>query len=54
MIQKNSDFYYEFLSAGQAAFIIKWIMDDNLTKQEAADLLTIILLQIPKPHDIHF
>lgn len=37
--------YYEFLSAGVAAFIIKWILDDALTESKAVTLLTEILLQ---------
>lgn len=37
--------YYEFLSAGIAAFIIKWILDDELTESKAVTLLTEILLQ---------
>ncbi len=51
---KELRLYYEFLSAGQAAFIIKWILDDELTKQEAADLLTKILLQIPSNTPMQF
>ena len=41
--------YYEFLSAGVAAFIIKWVLDDNLTERKAVNLLTEILLQCQKP-----
>lgn len=37
--------YFEFLSAGVAAFIIKWILGDNLTESKAVVLLTEILLQ---------
>ncbi len=37
--------YFEFLSAGVAAFIIKWILDDTLTESKAVALLTEILLQ---------
>lgn len=37
--------YYEFLSAGISAFIIKWILDDNVTEEKALLLLTNILLQ---------
>lgn len=39
--------YYEFQSAGMAAFIIKWILDEHLSEKEAADLLARILLQSP-------
>jgi hypothetical protein len=37
--------YYEFLSAGISAFIIKWILDDNVSEEKALVLLTDILLQ---------
>lgn len=37
--------YYEFLSAGISAFIIKWVMDNNVTEEKASVLLTGILLQ---------
>lgn len=37
--------YYEFLSAGISAFIIKWISDDNVSEEKALVLLTDILLQ---------
>ena len=37
--------YYEFLSAGISAFIIKWILDDNVSEEKALLLLTDILLQ---------
>ena len=39
--------YYEFLSAGLSAFIIKWILDDNVSEEKALGLLTDILLQSP-------
>ncbi len=39
--------YYEFLSAGVAAFIIKWIPDRNTSEDKALKLLTDILLQTP-------
>ena len=39
--------YYEFQSAGMAAFIIKWILDEGLSEEEAADLLAQILLRAP-------
>lgn len=37
--------YYEFLSAGIAAFIIKWLLDDTVTKDKAQTLLSDILRQ---------
>lgn len=37
--------YYEFLSAGISAFIIKWILDDSVSEEKALLLLTEILLQ---------
>ncbi|MBQ6343470.1 MAG: hypothetical protein IJI41_10125 [Anaerolineaceae bacterium] len=37
--------YYEFLSAGLADFIIRWILDSNLTDDQAETLLTEILVQ---------
>lgn len=39
--------YYEFQSAGMAAFIIKWILDESLSEEKAAKLLAQILLQSP-------
>lgn len=39
--------YYEFQSAGMAAFIIRWILDGNLEEEKAAELLSDILLQVP-------
>ena len=39
--------YYEFQSAGMAAFIIKWILDEGLSEEKAAELLAQILLQSP-------
>ena len=44
--------YYEFLSAGISAFIIKWILDDSVSEEKALLLLTEILLhtstKVPK------
>lgn len=37
--------YYEFLAAGIAAFIIKWILNDTVTKDKAQTLLSDILRQ---------
>lgn len=39
--------YYEFQSAGIAAFIIRWIREDNLPQQKAEELLAQILLLPP-------
>lgn len=39
--------YYEFQSAGMAAFIIKWILDEGLSKEKAGEVLAQILLQAP-------
>lgn len=46
--------YYEFQSAGMAAFIVKWILDEGLSEENAASLLSRILLQAPayKPNNI--
>ena len=46
--------YYEFQSAGMAAFIVKWILDEGLSEENAASLLARILLQAPayKPNNI--
>ena len=39
--------YYEFQSAGMAAFIIKCILDEGLSEEKAAELFARILLQSP-------
>lgn len=39
--------FYEFQSAGMAAFIIKWVLEEGLSESQAAALLTDILLQPP-------
>ena len=39
--------YYEFASAGMAAFIIRWIVEGSVSKEDAAVLLADILLQGP-------
>ena len=39
--------FYEFQSAGMAAFIIKWVLEEGLSEAQAAALLTNILLQSP-------
>lgn len=46
--------YYEFQSAGMAAFITRWILEEGLSEEAAASLLAQILLQAPakKPKDI--
>lgn len=48
--------YYEFQSAGMAAFIVKWILDEGISEEKAASLLAQILLQAPayKPHNISY
>lgn len=44
--------YYEFISAGMAAFIIRWVVENDVSEKDAASLLTSILIQtsykIPK------
>ena len=37
--------FYEFVSAGISAFIIKWILNDGLSKDRAAAVLTHLLRQ---------
>lgn len=39
--------YYEFQSAGMAAFVIRWVQDEGVSADEAAALLTDILLEAP-------
>ena len=39
--------YYEFQSAGMAAFIIKWVLEEGISEDRAASLLTDIMLQAP-------
>lgn len=39
--------FYEFQSAGMAAFIIKWVLEEGLSEAKAATLLASILLQSP-------
>lgn len=39
--------YYEYSSAGMAAFITRWVLTSNLTESEAASLLADILVQPP-------
>jgi hypothetical protein len=43
---KDLRLFYEFLSAGMAAFIIKWVLDGDLAKDKAVAVLTEILNQI--------
>lgn len=43
---KGLRLYNEFISAGMAAFIIKWILEEGLSEHEATELLAEILLQI--------
>ena len=37
---------YEFMSAGMAAFIIKWVMENDVTEEKAVALPAEILLRI--------
>lgn len=37
--------FYEFLSAGMAAFIIKWVVEDGMSENRTTALLAGILLQ---------
>lgn len=39
--------YYEFQSAGMAAFIIRWVLERSLPEDKAVALLSDILLQAP-------
>ncbi len=39
--------YYEFQSAGMAAFVIRWVLESSLPEDEAVELLSDILLQAP-------
>ncbi|MCR5517509.1 MAG: TetR/AcrR family transcriptional regulator [Lachnospiraceae bacterium] len=39
--------YYEYVSAGMAAFIIKWVVDSDLSEERAENLLSDILMQVP-------
>ena len=39
--------YYEYSSAGMAAFLTKWVLEGNLTEDEAATFLAEVLLQSP-------
>ncbi len=38
--------YYEFISAGLAAFIIKWVLEESIPEDKSAALLADILVQI--------
>ncbi len=46
--------HYEFQSAGMAAFIIRWILDEGLSEEKAAELLAKILLQAPSKKPMLF
>ena len=39
--------FYEFLSAGMAAFIIKWVLENDVPEDRAAEILANILLHPP-------
>lgn len=43
---KELRLYYEFLSAGMAAFIIKWVSEEDVSEEKAVALLAEILLRI--------
>lgn len=38
--------YYEFLSGGMSAFVIKWVLEGSVSEEKAAELLSEILLLI--------
>lgn len=46
--------YYEFLSGGMAAFIIKWVLQEEITEEKAAALFADLLLHAPskKPDEL--
>lgn len=44
--------FYEFISAGMSAFIIKWVLEEGLSEEKAATLLAEILLQSPSKKPI--
>ncbi|MBR4446186.1 MAG: hypothetical protein IKS37_09880 [Solobacterium sp.] len=44
---KELRLYYELQSAGMAAFIIKWVLQNGISEEQAAAVLTDILLQTP-------
>ena len=44
---KELRLYYEYVSGGMAAFIIRWVLSDGIPKDRAAALLSGILLQVP-------
>ena len=50
---KELRLYYEFLAAGMAAFIIKWVLEKSLTEDEATALLAEILIQISTRIPMH-
>ncbi len=43
---KELQLYYEFLSAGMAAFIIQWVLEEDVSEEKAIALLAEILLRI--------
>lgn len=46
--------YYEFLSGGMSAFIIKWVLEGGLTEDQTVSLMSNILLQAPFQSPIRF
>lgn len=43
---KEFRLYYEFVSAGEAAFIIKWVLEDSCSKDNAVALLSEMTSQL--------
>ncbi len=46
--------YYEYQSAGMAAFIVKWVLEGGISEDKAAALLAQILLQAPSASPFSF
>ena len=44
---KELRLYYEYVSGGMAAFILRWCLSSDISEDTAAALLTGILLQVP-------
>lgn len=39
--------FYEYVAGGMAAFLIRWTLNDDISEDKAAVLLSAILLQVP-------
>ncbi len=39
--------FYEYVAGGMAAFLIRWTLNDDISEDKAAALLSAILLQVP-------